>query len=321
MKKFIVAIVSFIILITGCAQKFNEEAVVDGSVNKAICNDPGVGANGAAAYSTSFKNWMNNNGYSDIATTEGWGGAGTDCTTYSYQPIIYIHGNSDYAQAWSGVRSDMIALGYKPVELYAIGWGLKGALNAANNFHQASYMQKIRRFITAVKGYTGAAKVDVISHSMGVTLARKAIVGGTAYNTYDRSGTAIALGSSLKTYIDTFVGIAGGNRGLNSCGWWDGGTAVWSNTCWSNGLSIDNPFIDDLTYGSAGQVATYTYSILSWVDEVVCAGAGCYVWYVHTSKIGGENGSKQYSTAPYGHYGVRNYTASVQKSMVVSHTY
>jgi hypothetical protein len=321
MRRILAIVFSVMLVSCSTAMLDNEMEISSGvSDTKAVCNDPGVGVNGAAAYSTSFKAWMNANGYSDLAVIEGFGGSGTDCLTYTLQPIIYIHGNSDYAQSWSSVRTAMIGLGYKPVELYAIGWGGKGALNAASNHHKADYMISIRRFIAAVKGYTKAAKVDVISHSMGVTLARKAIKGGNAYNTYDRSGTAVALGASLKTSVDTFVGIAGGNRGLNSCGWWDGGTAVWSNTCWSNGLSMDNPFIDELTYGSTGQVASYIYSIYSYVDEIVCIGS-CYVWYTHTSIISGQTGGKSYSTVPYGHFGVKNLTASVQKSMVVNHTY
>jgi triacylglycerol esterase/lipase EstA (alpha/beta hydrolase family) len=37
----------------------------------------------------------------------------------------------------------------------------------------------VRRFIEGVLEYTRANKVIVIGHSMGVTLARAAIIGGT----------------------------------------------------------------------------------------------------------------------------------------------
>jgi pimeloyl-ACP methyl ester carboxylesterase len=326
MKRLLVVAIA-LAMVVGCAKMSEPTGTAVSTRDGKACSytDPGVGSNGAAAWGNDFKTWLNNNGYSDIASSEGWGGKAysTDCSAV-YQPVIFVHGNGDYAQFWSNVRSEFRnTYGYYPSELYAIGWGLKGLSNTAYNHHKADYMTKIRRLIAAVKAYTGKSQVDVIAHSMGVTLARKAIVGGYAYNTYDRSGTAVNLGSSIKTSVDTFVGIAGGNRGLNSCGWWDGGTAVATYTCWANGLSIDNPFIDDLTYGSAGQVATYIYSIKSWVDEVVCYPSFptyCYVWSVHTSDINGQTGTKSYSTAPYGHFGVREYTAGVQKSMVLNHT-
>ncbi len=313
----------FLFLLGACSQQL-EQVDVNEKVSKPVsksctASDAGVGSNGSAGWGAHFKSWLNSNGYSDLAGIEGWGGKkyASDCDAY-WEPVIFIHGNSDYAQSWSSVRSEFIAYDYYPVELYGIGWGLKGAMNAANNHHKAEYMQKIRRLIAAVKAYTGSAKVDVVTHSMGVTLGRKAIKGGNAYNTYDRSGSPVNLGSNINGSIDTFVGIAGANRGLNSCGWWDGGTAVWSNTCWANGLSIDNPFIDDLGYG--GDEATYTYTIKSLIDEVVCIGS-CDVWYTHSSRIDGQNGGTTYSYVPYGHYGVKNLTAEDQINMVLSHTY
>lgn len=38
----------------------------------------------------------------------------------------------------------------------------------------------LRAFVEAVIAYTGAPQVNIISHSMGVTLARKVIKGGSA---------------------------------------------------------------------------------------------------------------------------------------------
>ncbi|OJH39211.1 hypothetical protein [Cystobacter ferrugineus] len=65
----------------------------------------------------------------------------------------------------------------------------------------------MRAFIQAVQEYTGARKVDVIGHSMGVTLARKAIQGGPGYDPY--GGDHFDLGAPLTGRVDTFVGIAG----------------------------------------------------------------------------------------------------------------
>ena len=40
------------------------------------------------------------------------------------------------------------------------------------------YIMYIRKFIEAVLEYTGADEIDVISHSMGVPLSRRALKGG-----------------------------------------------------------------------------------------------------------------------------------------------
>ena len=69
--------------------------------------------------------------------------------------------------------------------------------------------------MNAVKGYTGATKVDIVTHSMGVTMMRKVIKGGAASDALD--GGSYNLGSALTSSVDTFVGIAGANRGLVAC--------------------------------------------------------------------------------------------------------
>lgn len=72
----------------------------------------------------------------------------------------------------------------------------------------------LRKFVEAVLAYTKASHVHLISHSMGVTLARKIAQGGSAedheYGTYE-------VGPSLKDKVKTFIGIAGGNLGLTNC--------------------------------------------------------------------------------------------------------
>lgn len=59
--------------------------------------------------------------------------------------------------------------------------------------------------------YTGADKVDIISHSMGVTLGRRVIKGGKV------KSDSLDLGAALTSRVDTFVGIAGANWGLAIC--------------------------------------------------------------------------------------------------------
>jgi hypothetical protein len=71
----------------------------------------------------------------------------------------------------------------------------------------------LRAFTEAVIEYTGAEKIDIISHSMGVTLGRRVIKGGEV----EAEKEPFNLGGPLTDKVDTFVGIAGANWGLTSC--------------------------------------------------------------------------------------------------------
>ncbi|KAK6049407.1 triacylglycerol lipase [Cooperia oncophora] len=75
--------------------------------------------------------------------------------------------------------------------------------------HTCSNLLFLRRFMEAVIQYTGARKIDVIAHSVGVVMARKALKGGSLIGT-DGNCT---LGPPLTAKVDTFVGIAGPNYG------------------------------------------------------------------------------------------------------------
>lgn len=76
-------------------------------------------------------------------------------------------------------------------------------------------MTYLRAFTEAVIKYTNATKIDIISHSMGVTLGRKVIKGGKESSTW----TPFDLGEPLTDKVNTFIGIAGANYGLVTCGY------------------------------------------------------------------------------------------------------
>lgn len=77
-----------------------------------------------------------------------------------------------------------------------------------------NYLTWLRKFVEAVLAYTGSNQVNIISHGMGVTIARKVVKGGTGT---DHNFGKYDLGISLKPYVNAFVGIAGYNLGLTSC--------------------------------------------------------------------------------------------------------
>ena len=80
--------------------------------------------------------------------------------------------------------------------------------------HSEEYLTYLRAFVLAVLDYTGSEKVSIITHSMGVTLGRAVIKGGTFPDYY---GSTFYLGDSIADRVDTFIGIAGGNWGLATC--------------------------------------------------------------------------------------------------------
>ncbi|KAA3626278.1 MAG: lipase, partial [Bacteroidetes bacterium] len=181
-----------------------------------------------ATLSQHFQNWLNANGYgsynfsrSDIEG-DSYGGKVSSSTPVTKQPVIFIHGNSDkavgnvYGQSgWTSSLNYFLDQGYNQAELYAITWGDANPFSSANNYHSKANVTRIRAFIEAVLSYTGASKVDIISHSMGVTLCRKAVKGGYGYDPND--GGSYYVGSSITGSVDAFVGIAGANQGLTNC--------------------------------------------------------------------------------------------------------
>lgn len=280
--------------------------------------------------SSDFQTWLNNNGYaafnfdrSDI-TQDCYGGRDFAGQAVSRQPVIFIHGNSDKAlgdapgqTGWTNSISYFQSQGYQRGELYAITWGPASALQSANQYHSKPYLERIRAFIQAVKDYTGATKVDVIAHSMGVTLARKAIKGGTGSDLLN--GGSYNLGAPLD-FVDTFVGIAGGNQGLANC-YYSSGTPTCGATNgfypgWAFGGWGMSRFLRDLN-AQASIEADHIYSIWSTEDQLV--GYSGVVWGRYTCQIPNQDGEIRFTSFPYGHFNCKDLTGSEQLALVRDH--
>ncbi len=318
-------------------QQFEDEPALDrydiSRLTSQNTNDRNVPNN--ATLSQHFQNWLNANGYgsynfsrSDI-TGDSYGGKTNNSTPVNKQPVIFIHGNSDkavgnvYGQSgWTNSLNYFLDQGYTQAELYAITWGDANPLSSAGNYHSKEYVTRVRAFIEAVLGYTGASKVDIVSHSMGVTLCRKAVKGGYGYDPND--GGSYYIGAALTSSVDAFVGIAGANRGLTNCyyasstptcddvnGFYPG--YLWG---WYGPYGVSD-YLADLNASSAYE-GSYRYSIWSGVDQIV--GYGCIVYGQNTCKIPGQTGQKAYYSAPYGHFNLKDLTEAVQYEMVVNHT-
>jgi len=204
--------------------------------------------------------------------------------------VVLVHGNGGYPSHFNNTVSTLKSRGYVDSQLFRPSWGSKTCL-ACNN-HGSTNTNPVKSSLQSALAASCTGKIDVVGHSMGVTLAMKAIN---------------ELGYSGK--VNTFVGIAGAQHGLNSCGVYP--FNVWAPTCGSLGLSIGSPLINSVRNKRYG---AKMYSIKSWIDEVVCIGS-CYVWGSHTSNIDYQNATYDFAL---GHLGLKDYTTSTQANLIMN---
>lgn len=236
------------------------------------------------------------------------------------RPVIFVHGNSDRAAGgnyggWLHSIDYFRSQGYTDAELYATTWGPADASLASEQYHSKVYLSQTRSFLEAVLAYTGAPQIDIISHSMGVTLARKAVLGGGASDLL--AGGAYDLGGPLTSSVHTFVAISGANLGLVTCF----ATGPSSPTCGAtNGFYPGvsefgavvgrSAFLEDLRRHAGSFEGDRRYSMWSSVDEVV--GFGCVVYGRITSRLPGQTGEVIFDSVPYGHFGMKAETCKEQ---------
>jgi poly(3-hydroxyalkanoate) synthetase len=89
--------------------------------------------------------------------------------------------------------------GWTKADLYTTTWGPANDKQAAFNYHSRKYLTYLRKFVEAVLDYTKSDKVNIVSHSMGVTFARKVVKGGLAHDELD--GGSYDLGKPLSDRV------------------------------------------------------------------------------------------------------------------------
>uniref|UniRef100_A0A914CDX3 Lipase n=2 Tax=Acrobeloides nanus TaxID=290746 RepID=A0A914CDX3_9BILA len=294
-----------------------------------------------------FQNWLNENGYEgynfsrpDLGPTGSYGGRAQHSVTIKNDPIVFIHGNSDgalaipgnFSSGWTDTIEYFLSKGYTSAELYATTWGDRNPLNALGRTHSCETLTYLKQFTEAVLKYTGHSKVDVISHSMGVTVARKVVIGGMFF---DENDTICNLGPTLTHKIDTFIGLAGANLGMCECqglsnadptcnkrnGFWPG------DNCGENNMTCpihpqpkpcNEPYYSDfLTQLNTHPIkeASYVYSTWSLADDIV--GFQCLVYGRNTSLIPLSDRVKVYRNLT--HMETKECTVSDQYDMIVNH--
>ena len=270
-----------------------------------------------------FEAWLDANGYAsfDFARSDlsggSFGGRDSSADAVVNDPVIFVHGNGDRASAWTPSRGAFLAAGYNDAELYATTWGPANPLQAAQQYHSRTHLEHLRAFVEAVLDYTGAPRVDIVAHSMGVTLMRKVVQGGPANDAV--AGGAYSLGPPLTNDVDAFIGIAGANRGLVSC-YLSGPTTPTCGTTnglypgylwWGTGPWAVSAFLNDIN-ASPGDEGAYIHTIWSTTDGVI--GYGGLVYGQYTSQIPGQDAQTVFGTL--GHFAVRDQTTSLQISLV-----
>ena len=151
----------------------------------------------------------------------GWGGVGS-CPAHhrKHTPIVFVHGQGGDAWHWNlnqdsadgstvNVRNRFLAGGYCPSELWAISYDgavtPEGEIGAGYATHDDINTEEVYRFILAVRAFTHSRHVDVIGHSLGVTVVRKAL--------YNHRHDAV----NPYTIVRHAIMIAGANHGTTTC--------------------------------------------------------------------------------------------------------
>jgi pimeloyl-ACP methyl ester carboxylesterase len=154
---------------------------------------------------------------------EAFGGFGGGECKATRTPVVFIHGNADRAINWDSetagpvaryprvhrsIYDEFKARGYNDCELFGITYLSPEERGAPEtNYHRPETYRIILAFINAVKADTGQPQVDIVAHSLGVSMTLAALTW-----TDERSKRSKAWNG-----VRRFVNIAGGLRGLDAC--------------------------------------------------------------------------------------------------------
>lgn len=163
--------------------------------------------------------------FTDAATAlPAAGGFGGGQCRVERTPVIFVHGNADRAVNWDAeitgpveghpqvsksVYETFLDAGYQPCELFGLTYLSDSEQDdPAANYHRPEKYREIIDFVDEVKAATGRDEVDLVSHSLGVSMSLAALTWHDETLTDEDS----AWGE-----VRRFVNIAGGLHGLGSC--------------------------------------------------------------------------------------------------------
>jgi triacylglycerol esterase/lipase EstA (alpha/beta hydrolase family) len=105
-------------------------------------------------------------------------------------PIVFVHGWNSSASAWNTMIDRFVAAGYPRSRMVAITYN--------SNQSNATIANQVRDAVNSLRASTGAAKVDIVTHSMGGLSSR--------YYLKNLGGSGV---------VDDWVSLGGPNHGTN----------------------------------------------------------------------------------------------------------
>lgn len=184
-------------------------------------------------------------------------------------PVILVHGNTVDHADWYPVRDAFKKAGWTDQGVWALSYNGLGRNAGAGEEHanperDAEHAEMgndgvsritnndvnvpdLFAFIEAVREYTGSKKFSIVSHSLGVTVARR----------------TLKVHPELRADLVAFVSIAGANHGTSLCPPGSQGVEmscdeIAANTAWLDRLN--GPGGNDETYGPARWLSIYDSS-------------------------------------------------------------
>ena len=178
-----------------------------------------------------------------------------------HTPVVFVHGNQADGQNWLDVMlqfqndarytmQEMYAVSYNGLGNYYAGaptqigpaapdrdyvaQNPKGLANGGNGGADEDEVPDLCRFVEEVQWYTGSRQVDIVTHSLGDTIARRFMADYPA----------------LARDVVAFVGIAGANHGTSVCRGLD--TSYYG----CNEIAPGSPWLAELN-GPGGSRETY----------------------------------------------------------------
>jgi triacylglycerol esterase/lipase EstA (alpha/beta hydrolase family) len=153
-------------------------------------------------------------------------------------PILFVHGWNSSATTWNTMIDRFVAAGYPRSRLLAITYN--------SNQSNATIANQVRDAANTLRSQTGAARIDIISHSMGGLSSR--------YYLKNLGGSSV---------VDDWVSLGGPNHGTNTA------YACWLFSAGCRDMIGGSGFLNALNSGDETPGATNYGTFWSSCDDVI----------------------------------------------------